>query len=169
MPESFIYKQLNLISFFGDSIPAVVVVTVVLSLFLFYKNYKDEALLLIVSLSSILYSWALKGLFKQPRPDIAIVKVNYFLNLYSFPSSHVVFYTVFFGYLLYLAFKLKKLNSYLRHFAGILSIYFITLVGISRVLLGMHWPLDAIGGYFFGGIFLLAIIYLDKVFTKNQK
>ena len=89
------------------------------------------------------------------------------------PSSHVLFYTVFWGFLLYLSLKYKKENKLFYTFIEILSGYFIVFIGVSRIVLNAHYLKDVIGGYIFGLIFLFTLILIDKktqnMLTKNNK
>ena len=78
----------------------------------------------------------------------------------SFPSGHVVFFVQFFGFLLYLVAR-QKSPGWQRSATMFLVAWPITLVGVSRVYLGAHWPSDVLAGYLVGGIalFLMAVNY----------
>lgn len=73
-----------------------------------------------------------KDLIQRPRPPASLVHVLATLTDPSFPSGHVMFYTGFFGLIVFLAFSLLKPSlkrSMLLAFFGLLVI----LVGFSRI------------------------------------
>jgi undecaprenyl-diphosphatase len=47
-----------------------------------------------------------KDLIQRPRPAATLVHVLAKLTDYSFPSGHVMFYTGFYGFIVFLAFTL---------------------------------------------------------------
>jgi membrane-associated phospholipid phosphatase len=49
-----------------------------------------------------------KAIVHRARPTADIVHVVQVVSGYSFPSGHVVFYTAFFGFLMFLAYSLFK-------------------------------------------------------------
>jgi hypothetical protein len=72
----------------------------------------------------------------------------------SFPSGHVMFYTVFFSFLLFFAVT-RLPRSLWRAVAVILTGGLIVSVGPSRMYLGAHWLSDVIAAYLFGIIILV--------------
>ena len=95
----------------------------------------------------------LKDIFRTLRPDPATVRVIYPESGggYSFPSGHSQGATVFWGTI---AWQLKKA------WAWIAAVIVIIAVGISRLYLGVHWPIDVVGGWIIGAVILgLYIIY----------
>jgi len=119
-----------------------------------------EAACLLLSLGS---SWLLVNTIKliiaRPRPAPDLVKVYLHHSTLSFPSGHVVTYTVFYGFLFYLVYTLMR-PSFFR--SMLLAVFgaLIGLVGLSRVYLGAHWTSDALGGYGFGLAWLALMIHL---------
>lgn len=112
---------------------------------------------LVAAVSSSALDTLIKDLIRRPRPAATAVHVFRILNSYSFPSGHVVFYTVFFGFIVFLAFALLKPSlkrTLLIVFFGLL----ILLVGMSRIYLGEHWASDVAGAYLLGIILLVANI-----------
>jgi undecaprenyl-diphosphatase len=93
----------------------------------------------------------------RPRPGADLVNVFQVLNSYSFPSGHVMFYTAFFGFLLFLSFTLLK-RTWLRYLINTILIVLIALVGVSRMYLGEHWASDVLGGYLLGSLVLIVSI-----------
>jgi membrane-associated phospholipid phosphatase len=94
---------------------------------------------------------------RRPRPSADLVHVFQNLNSYSFPSGHVMFYTAFFGFLLFLTFILIK-YSWRRTLLEIVLGLLILLVGPSRMYLGEHWGSDVLGGYLLGSLMLILSI-----------
>ena len=102
-------------------------------------------------------NYLIKIAIRRPRPSSDLVDVIETLSSYSFPSGHVMFYTTFFGFLLFLAFVLLK-NSFRRDMLLILLAIPVFTVGLSRVYLGEHWTSDVIGGYLLGSLTLILTI-----------
>jgi undecaprenyl-diphosphatase len=88
------------------------------------------------------------------EPHLVVVKTS------SFPSGHatssMIFYTT-------LALVLTTGTRW-RGPAVAGAILLSLLIGISRVMLGVHWPSDVIGGWSFGAAWVLAMLGLaDRV------
>jgi undecaprenyl-diphosphatase len=97
----------------------------------------------------------------RARPDLAphlvVVKTS------SFPSGHATSSMIFY---LTLALVLGAGTRWHRPAvtgAVILSL----LVGASRVMLGVHWPSDVIGGWAFGMLWVLLTLRLAERFVKE--
>lgn len=159
--QSFNYplitKAMILISWFGYS-PQSYIIVVLSTIILFCAHLRWEA---VVSAASSLCTQEIDQLVKlvvrHPRPAADQVHVLLSLKDYSFPSGHVMFYTVYFGFSWYLIFTLTQ-RSWARTLSLVLLSVPIILVGASRVFLGAHWASDVIGGYILSGIMLTAFI-----------
>lgn len=150
-----------LVSWPGFS-PNSMIVTVLLALVLYSYGLHWEALTsLLASLASGLANQLIKNLIQRPRPPVDLVEVFDVLDSYSFPSGHVMFYTIMFGFILYLAYTLLK-PSLLR--AALLTFFgsLIALVGVSRIYLGQHWASDVLGAYLLGGLMLVGVVLLHQ-------
>lgn len=154
--------QIKFVSTFGDYPLLIASFSLGFILLLLFFNYKKESILFLSTFLSVGYATVLKGLFRHPRPEGFDFKENIPFDVYSFPSSHVTFYVVYWGYILFLAFKLTRLPLIVRGLFTIVSLYFFVLVGASRVYLGAHFPKDVFAGYIFGLIFLMVLIFLTK-------
>ena len=155
--SSFFAGLMWLISLPGFS-PQSMIVTILIALMLYMYGLRWEAVTsLLASVLSGVTNQVVKNLIQRPRPAISAVEVFEELTSYSFPSGHVMFYTILFGFLWYLVYSLLK-RSWLRGL--LLGIFgsFILLVGISRIYLGQHWASDVLGAYLLGSLLLLGVI-----------
>ncbi|HSE97832.1 MAG TPA: phosphatase PAP2 family protein [Blastocatellia bacterium] len=104
-----------------------------------------------------LISRVLKAISARPRPLNTLVDVSGRFSHESFPSGHVVFFVEFFGFLFFLSYVLFR-RGRLRRAALIVLGLLISVIGISRVYLGAHWPSDVVGAYLAGGLWLMLMI-----------
>jgi membrane-associated phospholipid phosphatase len=66
----------------------------------------------------------------RPRPSADVHNVSTQLKGYSFPSGHVLFFTTFFGFMLFLAYTLLK-PAWWHRVVVILHVSMITLIGAA--------------------------------------
>jgi undecaprenyl-diphosphatase len=97
----------------------------------------------------------------RPRPGANLVNVVQQLNDSSFPSGHVLLYTAFFGFLIFLAYTLLK-PSWGRTAIFVALGSLVALIGLSRIYVGDHWASDVIGAYLLGSLWLAASIGLYR-------
>ena len=163
MAEIFeiILHQLVVISVFGNSVLLVVLAFLLAGLYLFRNKHIKTLIILCLTAASYTYSMYLKYLFMHPRPESALDRV-YSFDVYGFPSSHVLFYTSFWGFIIYLTFKYIKEEKLVLHIVRSIAAYLLLFIGASRVVLGMHYVKDVVAGYLFGALFLSLMIWLDR-------
>ncbi len=79
---------------------------------------------------------------------------------YSFPSGHAMVGIVAYGFITFLMVQgIKgKTKQVLLTICGALLIF---LIGLSRIILSVHYPSDVLGGYCLGGMLLVAFLYLN--------
>lgn len=106
----------------------------------------------------------LKEFFARPRPCDALTDVITPLGCtgtFSFPSNHAlnnfaaaIFFSILFPKLKWILFTVAS------------------LIALSRVYLGLHYPSDILGGaiigLFFGYIFALLVLYLEKFINEKK-
>ena len=111
----------------------------------------------------------LKALTARSRPSAPLVHVWNPPGGYSFPSGHVVHYTVLFGFACYALLRLAheaatrpslidRKTRWLYLVIAFVLAALVVLVGPSRVYLGAHWPTDALGGYLLGALGLAGAV-----------
>jgi undecaprenyl-diphosphatase len=105
--------------------------------------------LLLIALIGRLLSEGQKYWIARVRPDIephlVIVKTS------SFPSGHAASSMIFY---LALALALTAHTRWSRIAAAAAAVLSL-LIGTSRVMLGVHWPSDVVGGWAFGMLWVL--------------
>jgi undecaprenyl-diphosphatase len=112
----------------------------------------------------------LKQVIGRPRPSTSLVEVLLPARGLSFPSGHVMLYTVFFGFLFFLAW-VRLPRSILRTVILLFTGTMILLVGPSRIFLGAHWLSDVVAAHILGFIILAFAIefYLVYLAPRNPK
>lgn len=149
------------VSFLGFS-PQVYMLTTAIVVLLYALGLRWEAVSgVVASLGVGLVGEGFKFFAHRPRPGADLVTVAERLHSYSFPSGHVLYFTAFFGFLLFLAFTLLK-RSALRTGLIVLLACLILLVGPSRIYLGEHWASDVLGAYLLGSVWLGVSVYVYR-------
>ena len=127
-----------------------------------------ESLFLALTLLADGGSALMKIIVARPRPSPKQVEVLLRLGSFSFPSGHVVHYTVFYGFLA-VALAACWRSSWLRNALIASCIALVSLVGLSRIYLGEHWLTDVIAGYLFGGVFLVVLVFVYRRVRDRQR
>lgn len=133
---------------------------------LYFRKFKKEGLFLLLTMLSGLVSTIVKYLVDRPRPSSDLVKIALQTHQQSFPSGHVMFYVIFFGFVALLMYSVKAINRSFRIAAGILCMLMIFSIPVSRIYLGAHWFTDVLGGFLLGIVCLYALGYF---YLKNQQ
>lgn len=117
-----------------------------------------HALGLIVALGgSAISAEVLKGVLRFDRPDAVLWAVSTFD--YGFPSMHAAVATALYGYLAWYA---RERSPQWGLIAIALATAIVCAVGFSRMYLGIHWPIDIIGGYLLGIIFVFLAVRITR-------
>lgn len=156
------------VSWFGRIRISAVLIGCSTLLFLLLKRKRD-ALLMLSTLISGGIAWVLKTLINRPRPTKDFVSILEETHYQSFPSGHVLFYTVFFGAFILIFLRSIGKHTFLKIFGILICFAMIFLGAVSRVYLGAHWFTDVLGGFMVGIIFLLIAgkIYFESSNSKT--
>lgn len=143
------------------------VVPAVVGAFLLHRTARSAAWLGIVggAYGSMI---AVKALFSIDRPDVAppvvpetlhpVVRAVYApsveIGTTAFPSGHVLIAVVVWGLFVV---ESGRSTATARLAAATVA---VLLVGIARVALGVHYPIDVLGGLVVGACYLLAVTWL---------
>jgi undecaprenyl-diphosphatase len=150
----------RVITFFGE--PTVLVTAgFVVAAYLWWRKHGRLALtILLVILIGRGLAEIQKYEFARVRPTLephlVVVKTS------SFPSGHATSSMIFY---LTLALALTAGTRWMRPaVAGAIALSL--LIGTSRVMLGVHWPSDVIGGWAFGMLWVLLTLRLAERLLK---
>lgn len=108
---------------------------------------------------SIYSNNSLKEIFHTNRPFLySEIKTPYIQSApgYSFPSGHTQGCATFWYYIM------KKIR---KKYIYIIGWIIIILVGVSRLYLRVHWPIDVIGGLILG----IVVVWLFQSILDNLK
>lgn len=118
-------------------------------------------------IATAVFAWALTEVFQifysSPRPFLILddVRLLFIHGAYdSFPSG-----TTAFAFALATAFYLE--SRFLNKKIGAFFLIGAILIGLSRVIVGIHWPIDVLFGGVFGIGAVIVVQKLIRYFYKN--
>jgi len=139
------------------------------SVFYIVRRQVPEACFILATLSVFVLTAVLKVLVARPRPPYFFLDpadILQSINQYSFPSGHVLFFVVFFGFIAYLAWIHQTGSA--RIIVMAICCALIMLIGPSRVYLGAHWASDVLGSYIIGVLWLFVLILGYQMVLHNR-
>lgn len=156
----------SVIIFFADALPYLVVIFTFFFLIFhhdlkftsnsqkeIFRKIHESFFAFFVGLSAFLTSEVLKVIFSKLRPYKVYENVDnlFYSTGYAFPSGHSTFYMA-------LAFSIYFLHKKV----GMILIFCAFFIGVARVMAGVHYPIDILGGYVLGIIIAVFFNYLFK-------
>lgn len=147
LPTSVI-DFIGLTTHLGDG---TLLVGIAVSLYWLRHDRRSEyAYVIAVGLGALALVAGLKALFVHPRPPEGVWLANE--ANYGFPSAHALGTTVVFGLLAHISRVGTRTQRYV--FAATL----VGLVSLSRIVLGVHYPGDVLGGIVIGLAYLAVVL-----------
>jgi undecaprenyl-diphosphatase len=142
--------------------PTVVVITILGASWLAYRGKRRAALVLLVaSFTGRLLVILEKAYFARLRPEenLRLVEVHY----QSFPSGHAANSMIAYLTIALLAFD----DPAHRRWAVGAALLLSSLIGVSRPMLGVHWPSDVVAGWAFGLFWTLLVVGLSSRWERR--
>ena len=120
--------------------------------------------LLVAALGAFSFTQLGKIAFQRARPEEAILLEQ----TYSFPSGHATIAVAVYGFISYLLIRHSsgwKSRVNLFFLGGVV----ILLIGLSRIMLGVHYLSDVWAGYLVGALWLIIGISITEWLVANDK
>jgi len=145
--------------FFADYL-LWIAVGILIILFLIKKTRLTSIVAgLSVVLARLVITEVIKYFYHSVRPYLVLDNVRKLIaenkNFQSFPSGHTAIF-----------FAIAMAIFYFNRKWGIIAFVVAVLVGLSRIYVGVHWPIDILAGALIGIISGIVINYGFKI--KNQ-
>ena len=156
-------RVMHVFTFFGSTQFLLPAYCMLAGYFLYKRNIFFAWSIVLIAVSSTAFMYLLKFLFKRHRPVLPHVKI---IIGYGFPSGHSISSLIFFSILAYITW-LSSIRKVLKYFAIFLLLLFSLLIGISRIVLNVHFATDVIAGFCFGIMWLLLSYFLLVKFKKK--
>lgn len=156
LPLTWISHPIEILSVIGWPIyQAAALSTILVALLLLRRRFGALALALVCGCGDGT-SYVMNRLIQRPRPQAAgLVVDRHITNYYSFPSGHVIHFTILCGFLLFLTYHPRAQSPWWVPVRVVLVVWPL-LMGLSRILTGEHWPSDVLAGYLVGLFWLIA-------------
>jgi membrane-associated phospholipid phosphatase len=144
----------------------VTIMTLLVSIYLWRRRLRHWLFTFLLTVySGILLNHLLKIIFHRARPHFADPILT--LTSHSFPSGHTMTATVFYGTLC--AIVISRADSWAGRVSWILvALLLITLVGFSRIYLGVHYLSDVLGAMAEGGAWLALCLTATDTWRRRS-
>ncbi|MBM7703168.1 phosphatase PAP2 family protein [Metabacillus iocasae] len=135
-----------------------------------YLLYKREAVavafITLVYFGSRSLNWLLKDLFERPRPQLdQLIEASH----YSFPSGHAMNSMAFYGGLILLINVFVPEQNRAKTVIHLLLLVLISMIGFSRMYLGVHYFTDVVAGFAAGIVWLFSVFILWERMLRKKK
>jgi membrane-associated phospholipid phosphatase len=150
-----------MITFFGSSLFFLPAYLVLIGYLLIRKHYRHAIAVALTSFASWVVLSQIKILFHRHRPPLPLV-TN--ITTFSFPSAHAYSSLIFFSLLAFIVSK-WQLSSLQKNTLVILLLLCPLAVGLSRIILNVHYTTDVIAGYCLATMWLILSYML---FSKRK-
>lgn len=146
----------------NEPLPGAILAFVIIAIVAALRQVIEAIVLAVATFGTDLLNAIINGLVARPRPHNAHIKTLSGLGAHSFPSGHVEHVTVLFGFLFFLTLLARRAHPERWGWLlpiQIICVYFIALVGVGRIVEGVHQPSDVVAGYLVAALMLpLAIL-----------
>lgn len=138
----------------------IIIVLLISLLLMVYGKTRESLLFTITALATALSVVIIKNLFAIQRPTASLIEVSG----YAFPSGHAagaMFLALSIGFLI------QQKSKAIRYSLIITAILVAMLIGLSRIYLGVHTPVQVGAGFILGFIWALVFIILRRKFPAQ--
>src|SRR5690606_10117263 len=140
-----ITRFLSLVTHLGSVYAAVAISCVLLGVFYTRRSRQHALALALVMGAGQTLIWGLKLVFARPRPEDSLVEAVGA----AFPSGHAFTASALYPFLIYLVWGWTESTPW-RVITSALLGTLALLIGVSRIVLQVHWFSDVLGGFVLG-------------------
>jgi undecaprenyl-diphosphatase len=160
--QAFI-EVMKRITFFGSTTFLLPAYIILIAWYMSKKRMQYAIDITVIAVSSMSMMFALKQFFHRQRPQLPIIKG---ISGYSFPSGHALSSFIFCSILIYLVWK-GNLRSAPKYILMAFLLLCALTIGLSRIVLNVHYATDVIGGFCLGIIWVIISFAILKKIRKN--
>ena len=150
-----ILKAMEVFTFFGSSYFLLPAYSILVVYFLIKRHRGYSINIAFMGVGSTLMVYAFKLLFHRHRPELSLIH----LDTYSFPSGHTVSSFIFCALIAWLV-RRSHVNIAVKWIIYLLLFLLTLTIGISRIILGVHYPSDVAAGFSLGLAWVIAAWWL---------
>lgn len=148
---------MRIFSFLGSE--AIIMGSILVIIYLSLKKHKKETFIFTILLIMGTFSTVfLKLSYQVPRPSFIPLAVE---KSFSYPSGHALNSLLFYSTISYFIYHLTR-SKVKSAVSFILTGGLISIIGISRIYLGVHYPSDILAGYVAGFWLFVTTILIDR-------
>lgn len=141
------------------------VTTIVCSYLVLMRKWAASIFIAVASLTGWLVSSLLKAFFDRPRPDVVEHLSHAFTS--SFPSGHSMMSAIVYLTMGALLARFANRGS-VRIYCLSVAILLSGLIGCSRVMMGVHYPTDVLGGWSAGLVWATLCWLIARKWQKSH-
>jgi len=161
--SSFFTQLMEAVSFLGRAVSVGITIALLAVGLLLFRRIREVFFIIILPAIAGLTNELAKALIDRPRPEGTLA-----MGINSFPSGHTTYATVICGCIFFLAPRVLKWPLAAR-LIQVLSVFFIAIMGISRVFLEAHWPSDVLGSLILGGLILAPGFFIYRYYVEGNR
>lgn len=151
------YPFFELMTALGSTIAHIVAVAIVVLVLVVLRLWATVILVVVAEGGAALMEELVKLVVARPRPRLFHHVVA--ASGPSFPSGHATNAIALAIVVIFLVWRFTQRHD-LTALTAVVALTYAALVGLSRLVLGVHYPTDVLGGFALGAAWLCAVIAL---------
>lgn len=150
----------------GSGAIAVLIAVLIIGGLALQKRYVPILLITVSLLGAGLLTSGLKSTFGRPRPPVEYRAIE--ADALSFPSGHSLISAALY---LTLGAMLARITAerHMKLYILAVAVLLTSLIGFSRIYLGVHYPTDVLGGWAIGLIWATLCLVVTEVLRARYK
>jgi len=156
---------MKFLTFFGAPMFLVPAYLFLIAYHILRKKYRYSLHIALIAITGTILMFGLKDLTHRHRPDLPAIAGA---HNYSFPSGHELSIFIFSGILIYLAWH-SSFSPIYKWLITVLLFCVTITVGISRIVLRLHYPTDVLASFCLGIVWAITSLWLLRMVSKKEE